>query len=278
MNTRNIAAPFKVAAIQMVSEPEVGANLAVAERLIAEAAAAGARLIALPEYFCVMGMAERDKVALRERDGEGPVQAFLAQMASRHGIWLVGGTVPMHCDDPARVRNSCMVYDDTGRRVARYDKIHLFGYENERERYRESATIEPGDRPTAIETPFGRLALSVCYDIRFPELYRALAPVELITVPSAFTATTGQAHWEILVRARAVENLAYVIAPAQGGTHSNGRRTHGHTMIVDPWGKILAERAEGAGVVIAEVDPTYQGRVRASLPALDHRVLCRRAD
>ena len=266
-------AAFKVAAIQMVSAPDVEANLAVAGQLVAEAAQQGAKLVALPEYFCLMGMAETDKLRLCEQDGDGVVQAFLARVSACHKVWVVGGTVPMCSNDPERVRNSCMVYDDNGHRVARYDKIHLFGYENERERYREAATIEAGDQPTAVDTPFGRLALSVCYDVRFPELYRALAPVDLITIPSAFTATTGSAHWEILVRARAVENLAYVIAPAQGGTHPNGRRTHGHSMIVDPWGKILAERAEGPGVVIAEIDPNYQAGVRASLPALEHRVL-----
>lgn len=265
---------YKVAAIQMVSEPGIDANLAMAGDLIAEAARAGAQLIALPEYFCQMGMAETDKVLCCEADGDGPAQAFLAAAAEKHGVWLVGGTVPMRCDDANRVRNSSMVYDPNGHRVARYDKIHLFGYQNEREQYREATTIEPGNQPTAVETPFGRLALSVCYDIRFPELYRALAPVDLITIPSAFTATTGQAHWELLVRSRAVENLAYVIAPAQGGKHLNGRRTHGHSMIVDPWGRILAERSEaGPGVVIAEIDPTYQAKVRTSLPALDHRVL-----
>lgn len=265
-------ASFKVAAIQMVSEPDIEANLAMAEQLVAEAAQQGARLVALPEYFCLMG-AETDKVRACEQDGDGVAQNFLARVSARHKVWIVGGTVPIRCNDPVRVRNSCMVYDDDGHRVARYDKIHLFGYENERERYREAATIEAGDQPTAVDTPFGRLALSVCYDVRFPELYRALAPVDLITIPSAFTATTGLAHWEILVRARAVENLAYVIAPAQGGTHPNGRRTHGHTMIVDPWGKILAERAQGPGVVIANIDPNYQASVRASLPALEHRVL-----
>jgi len=263
---------YKVAAIQMVSEPDIDANLAVAERLIGEAAGAGAQLVALPEYFCLMG-AETDKVKCCEADGDGPVQRFLAETAARHGIWLIGGTVPIRCADPQRVRNACLVYDPEGRRVARYDKIHLFGYQNERERYREAETIEAGDRPTAVDTPFGRLALSVCYDIRFPELYRALAPVDLIAIPAAFTATTGEAHWEILVRARAVENLAYVLAPAQGGRHPNGRRTHGHTMIVDPWGRILALQAEGPGVAIAEIDPSYQAKVRASLPALDHRVL-----
>jgi nitrilase len=268
-----VTAPFRAAAIQMVSTPSVPENLAAAAALVAEAADAGARLVALPEYFCVMGMQERDKVALREPFGNGPVQAFLAATAARHGVWLVGGTVPLVADDAGRVRNSSLVFDAAGRCVARYDKIHLFGLELGEERFREANTIEPGATPVAADTPFGRIALSVCYDVRFPELYRGLAPMDLIAVPSAFTATTGRAHWEPLLRARAIENLAWVIAPAQGGTHVNGRRTHGHTMIVDPWGAIVAERAAGPGIVIADIDPSFTERMRASLPALAHRVL-----
>lgn len=268
-----MSTPVKVAAIQMVSTPVVHENLDAAAALVAEAAAQGARLVALPEYFCVMGMHERDKVALREAWRDGPIQSFLAATARRHGVWLIGGTVPLVADDPQRVRNSALVFDDRGECVARYDKIHLFGLDLGAERFQESNTIEPGRQPVALDTPFGRLALSVCYDLRFPELYRALGPMDLIAVPSAFTATTGRAHWEPLLRARAIENLAWVIAPAQGGTHPNGRRTHGHSMIVNPWGEIVASRAEGAGVVIAEIDPTFTQRMRASLPALTHRVL-----
>lgn len=268
-----MSAPFRAAAIQMVSTPSLPENLEAAAALVAEAAAQGARLIALPEYFCVMGMHERDKLALREPFGAGPIQAFLAATAARHGVWLVGGTVPLAADDPQRVRNSSLVFDDAGRCVARYDKIHLFGLELGEERFREADTIEPGRAPVAADTPFGRLALSVCYDVRFPELYRALAPMDLIAVPSAFTATTGRAHWEPLLRTRAIENLAWVIAPAQGGAHVNGRRTHGHTMIVNPWGEIVASREAGAGVVIADIDPSFTERMRASLPALAHRVL-----
>jgi nitrilase len=264
---------FRAAAVQMVSTPVVAENLAAAGDLIAQAAGEGAQLVALPEYFCVMGMHERDKVALREPFGAGPIQSFLAETALRHGVWIVGGTVPLECGDPQRVRNSSLVFDDAGRCVARYDKIHLFGLELGEERFREANTIEPGDRPVAVDAPFGRLALSVCYDLRFPELYRAMAPMDLIAVPSAFTATTGRAHWEPLLRARAIENLAWVIAPAQGGTHPNGRRTHGHTMVVNPWGEIVAERADGPGIVIADIDPTFTERMRASLPALAHRVL-----
>jgi nitrilase len=264
---------FKVAAVQMVSAPGVETNLAAAGALVAEAAGQGARLVVLPEWFCLMGRGERDKLAIREADGDGPIQSFLAHAAARHGVWLIAGTVPLPADDPEKVRNSSLVYDATGRRVARYDKIHLFDFTGEDERYRESNTIEPGSTPVALDSPFGRIALSICYDVRFPELYRRLAPMDLITVPSAFTATTGAAHWDVLVRARAVENLAWVIAPAQGGEHPNGRRTHGHTMVVDPWGKVVASRASGAGVVVAEIDPSYQARARASLPALSHRVL-----
>ena len=268
-----MTAPFKVAAVQMVSGPSVQENLQVAARLIADAVGQGARLVALPEYFCLMGMSDTDKVGVREAPGQGAIQDFLADTAAKHSIWLLGGTVPIACDDNDRVRNSLLVYDDAGKCVARYDKIHLFGFDNGMEAYRESNTIEAGDQPLAVESPYGRIALSICYDLRFPELYRSLLPVELIVVPSAFTATTGQAHWETLVRARAVENLAYVIAPAQGGAHANGRRTHGHSMIVDPWGRILAQLAQGEGVVVAEIDPNYQARVRASLPALEHRII-----
>ncbi len=268
-----MSASFKAAVVQMVSTPVVEENLAVAGRLVAQAAGEGAKLVALPEYFCIFGMRDRDKVAAREKDGAGPIQDFLAATAKRHDVWLVGGSVPLESGDPAKVRNSCLVYDSAGERVARYDKIHLFGLELGAERFDESGTIEAGREPKAIDSPFGRIALSVCYDVRFPELYRALAPVDIILVPSAFTATTGRAHWETLLRARAIENLAWVLAPAQGGRHANGRETHGHSMIVDPWGKIVADQAAGPGVVIAEIDPAFQGKMRSSLPALAHRVL-----
>ena len=268
--TSNVDA-FKVAAVQMVSGPDVGANLEAAGRLIADAAARGARLVALPEYFCLMGMKDGDKVAVRERPGSGPVQDFLSAAAARHAVWLVGGTAPLACDDPGRVRNACLVFDDRGRRVARYDKMHLFGFKSGAERYDVAATIEPGDKPVSVASPFGRLGLSVCYDIRFPELYRSYAPADILFVPSAFTVPTGEAHWETLLRARAIENLAYVVAPAQGGTHPSGRRTWGHSMIVDPWGRVLATLDAGPGVVVAEVDPGVIAGVRADLPALDHR-------
>ena len=266
-------AAFKAAVVQMVSTPRVDENLAAAAKLVAQAAEQRAKLVVLPEYFCILGMRDTDKVAAREEDGAGPIQEFLSGTARRHGVWLVGGSVPLECDDPGKVRNSCLVYDSDGRRAARYDKIHLFGLELGAERFDEARTIEAGTEPCAIESPFGRIALSVCYDVRFPELYRALAPLDIILVPSACTATTGRAHWETLLRARAIENLAWVLAAAQGGKHPNGRRTHGHSMVVDPWGKVIAERAAGAGVVVAGIDPTFQGKIRHSLPALSHRVL-----
>jgi nitrilase len=266
-------APFRAALVQMVSTPVVSENLEVAAKLVARAAKEGAKLVALPEYFCILGIRDTDKIAAKERDGAGPIQEFLAGTAKRHGVWLVGGSVPLECPDPGKVRNSCLIYDSEGRRVARYDKIHLFGLELGAERFDEGRTIEGGTTPCAIDSPFGRIAVSVCYDVRFPELYRALAPMDIILVPSAFTATTGRAHWEPLLRARAIENLAWVLAPAQGGTHPNGRQTHGHSMVVDPWGKVVAERASGPGIVVADVDPAFQSKMRKSLPALTHRVL-----
>lgn len=271
--TANAARPFRVAAVQTVAGPVLERNLAVAEELVGDAADQGARLVALPEWFCFIGASDRDKLALAERDGHGEIQAALARIAARHRVWLIGGTLPLATAHADRVRNSCLVFDQAGRRVARYDKIHLFGLDLETEKFQESHTIEPGTTPVAIDSPFGRIGLSVCYDVRFPELYRALGPVDIIAVPSAFTVPTGQAHWETLLRARAIENLAWVIAPAQGGRHPTGRVTYGHSMIVDPWGKVRASLAEGPGVVVAEIDPTYKDRVRAALPALDHRVL-----
>ena len=264
---------FKIAAVQMVSSHDVEKNLSDADELIAEAARQGVRLVGLPEYFCLMGKRDGDKVAIRETEGNGPIQSFLSQAAAKHGVWLVGGTAPLATADAGRVRNACLIYDDTGKQVARYDKIHLFGFQNGAERYDESTTIEAGDTPMSLDSPFGKLGFSICYDLRFPELYRSFAPVDIIFVPSAFTATTGRAHWETLLRARAIENLAYVVAPAQGGVHSNRRATWGHSMIIDPWGEILACRDDGPGVVIAEIDLSKNAKVRASLPALDHRTL-----
>lgn len=265
--------PVRIAAIQMSTGPKIAGNLEEAARLLEIAAAQGAKLAALPEYFCIMGMEDADKVAVREQVDSGPIQEFLSNIAKRLGIWLVGGTVPLVSSKPDKVRNSCLVYDDKGKQVARYDKIHLFGLELGNERYAEEETIEAGCEVVALETPFGRIGLSICYDLRFPELYRSMGQVDIIFAPSAFTATTGKAHWETLIRARAIENLAYVVAPAQGGYHINGRETHGDSMIVDPWGVVLNRLPRGAGVVVAEINPEYQASLRNSLPALNHRTL-----
>jgi deaminated glutathione amidase len=270
---RQTATGVRMAVIQMVSGAEVAANLAAAGRLLAEAAERGARLAVLPEFFPLMGLHETDKVKVRERPGSGPIQEFLAASARRLGLWIIGGSVPLEASAPDKVRNSCLVYDAGGRLAARYDKIHLFGFDNGRERYVEANTIEPGCEVQVLESPFGRIGLSICYDLRFPELYRRMGAIDAIVVPSAFTATTGEAHWEMLVRARAVENLAYVLAPAQGGVHASGRRTHGHSMIVDPWGEVLVRIPEGAGVAVADIDPARIAAVRGSLPALEHRTL-----
>lgn len=266
---------FRIAAIQMASGPNVEGNLHEAGRLIAMAAEQGAKLVALPEYFAIMGMRDRDKVAVREAEGKGPIQQFLSDTAKKHKIWLVGGSVPLVASVPGKVRNSCMLYDDKGELAARYDKIHLFGLDLGNEHFHEETTIEPGGEVVVANSPFGRLGLSVCYDLRFPELYRAMKEVDIILVPSAFTETTGKVHWETLIRARAIENLAYVLAPAQGGYHVSGRETHGNSMIVDPWGVILDRLPRGSGVVIAGVNPLYQASLRKSLPALTHRTLHR---
>jgi nitrilase len=264
---------IKIAAIQMASGPYVSANLSETERLIEIAVNQGAKLVVLPEYFAIMGLKETDKVNVREEDGKGPIQDFLAKMAKKHHIWLIGGSVPMVSNYPNKVRNSCLVYDDKGKQVARYDKIHLFGLDLGNEHYHEEKTIEPGDAIKVVDTPFGKIGLSICYDLRFPELYRAMGEVNIIVVPAAFTDTTGKAHWESLIRARAIENLSYVIAPAQGGYHLSGRETHGNSMIVDPWGVILDRLPRGSGVVIATMNPKYQESLRTSLPALKHRTI-----
>jgi nitrilase len=267
------AGAVRVAAIQMASGPNVASNLAEAERLIELAVGGGARLIALPEFFAIMGMKDADVVKAREAEGHGPIQAFLSRMAKKHRIWLIGGSVPLEASALNKVRNSCLVYDERGKLVARYDKIHLFGLDLGNERYQESKLIEPGDTIVVINSPFGRIGLSICYDLRFPELYRAMPDVDIIVVPSAFTATTGRAHFETLIRARAIENLAYVVAPAQGGYHLSGRETHGDSMIVDPWGVVLDRLPRGSGVVIANINSAYQASLRKSLPALQHRFI-----
>ena len=280
--TMTAQTPFRVAAIQTVTGTSLDDNLARADQLIAEAANGGAELVLLPEYFCLMGRHESDKVAIREQDGDGPVQRFLADAARRHRIWLVGGTLPMWCGDDNRVYNTSLAFDPRGERVARYDKIHLFGFTKGTENFDESRTILAGKSPVSFNAPCGRVAMSVCYDLRFPELYRGLADdkankagdgISLILMPAAFTYTTGQAHWEILLRARAIENQCYVLAAAQGGKHENGRRTWGHSMLVDPWGELMGVLPEGEGVVSGVIDPARLAEVRQNLPALRHRVL-----
>jgi nitrilase len=264
---------FKVAAIQMASGPNVAGNISEARRLIANAVEKGARLVVLPEFFAIMGMTELDKLKVAEPVGSGPIQQFLSDTAKQHKIWLVGGSIPLLASTPDKVMNSCLVFDEHGVQVARYDKIHLFNLELGNENYNEAKTIEAGNQVVVVDSPFGRIGLAICYDLRFPELFRAMKNIDIIVLPSAFTETTGKMHWEVLVRARAVENLAYVIAPAQGGYHVNGRETHGNSMIVDPWGRVLDRLPRGSGVVMGEINPSYQASLRSSLPALAHRTL-----
>lgn len=264
---------FKVAAVQMASGPNVLGNLSEARRLIEKAVDQGARLVVLPEYFPIMGLNDTDKLAVCEQPGSGMIQSFLSETARAHKIWLVGGSIPLVADAPDKMRNACLVYDDSGEQVARYDKIHLFSLELGNEHYHEGRIIEAGNQVVVVDSPFGRIGLAICYDLRFPELFRAMRDVNIIVLPSAFTETTGKMHWEILVRARAIENLAYVVAAGQGGYHVNGRETHGNSMIVDPWGRILDRLPRGSGVVVEEINPSYHASLRASLPALSHRTL-----
>jgi predicted amidohydrolase len=268
---------LKAAAIQMNSLADVEANLASARRLLEQAHARGAKLAALPENFPIMGRKEADKLAIAETLGEGPIQAFLSRCARELEMWIIGGTMPIRSETrPGKVAAASLVFDDSGRFVARYDKIHLFDVNlpDREERYRESATIDAGNKPVVVATPLGRIGLAVCYDVRFPELFRHLQAqgAQILCLPAAFTAATGRAHWETLIRARAIENLSYVIAPAQSGVHENGRETWGDSMIVDPWGHVLDRVSEvGAGVAVAEIDLTLQQQVRERFPALSHR-------
>lgn len=269
---------MKAAAIQMVSTPDLQSNLGTARSLLAEAADAGAELVALPEYFCLMGMNDTDKLKVAEQPGDGPIQDFLSRCASEHHMWIVGGTLPLATEPGATVQthayNTSLVYGPDGRQAARYDKMHLFRFDNGIENFDEARVLKPGSHAvtfnlSARDGQSYRVGMSICYDLRFPELYRALK-ADVLLVPSAFTYTTGLAHWEILLRARAIENLAYVLAPAQGGQHPNGRRTWGHSMIVDPWGEILAQKNEGAGIVVAEISHQKLQAERLRLPALGH--------
>ena len=265
---------LKVAAVQMVSGLSVDLNLTMAARLIAEAAGQGAELVLLPEYFCLMGQRDTDKVQIRESEGQGRIQQFLSGTARQHGICLIAGTIPLEASQPERVRNSVLVYGKDGQLLSRYDKIHLFRFATETERYDESNTIEAGSVPVKFDAGGVQVGLSVCYDLRFPELYRVLNPLDILVVPAAFTYTTGMAHWELLLRARAVENQCYVLACGQGGLHENGRRTFGHSMWIDPWGKVQQCLPEGEGLVFGEFDRSVLDRIRSQLPALEHRVLC----
>lgn len=265
----------RVAAIQMASGPNVDANLNEVAKIIDDAVNVGAGLIVLPENFAFMGINESDIVKVAENSGAGKIQNFLADQAAKHNVWLVGGTLPLKTDSPDRVKAACLVFNEKGEQVARYDKIHLFDVElvDSNETYAESKTIEPGDEIVVIDSPFGQLGLAICYDIRFPEQFRAMLQkgVELFAIPSAFTAITGKAHWEILIRARAIENLSFVIAAAQGGYHVNGRETHGDSMIVDPWGSVLDRLPRGSGYVISDMDSERLKNIRRNFPAIEHR-------
>jgi len=272
-SARSLAASFKVAAIQMVSAATVERNIEVAGHWIAKAAGQGAQLVVLPEYFCLMGRKETDKLSVAETEGVGPIQSFLSETARQHNIYLSAGSIPLISPDAGRVFNSQLVYNPQGMQIARYDKIHLFSFARGEESYDESRAILAGRSVSRLQTPDITLGLSICYDLRFPELYRSMGQVDLILVPSAFTYTTGRAHWEILLRARAIENQCYVLAPAQGGQHENGRRTWGHSMLIDPWGDILEVLPEHEGIVSGTIEPDRLMEVRQSLPALSHRIL-----
>ena len=261
----------------MASGPNVKANLEEAEKLIKTAVQQDAELVVLPENFAIMGLSEMDKVAIAETAGEGPIQQFLSQQASKHGVWIVGGTIPLESGVAGKVYSTSLLYNDSGEVVARYDKLHLFDVllEDSNESYNESETIESGDDIVVVDTPFGKLGMAVCYDLRFPELFRAMADVgmEMCVLPSAFTSLTGRAHWESLLRARAIENLCYMVAPDQGGYHKNGRETYGDSMIVDPWGVVLNRLPHGTGVVVSEIDLEKLRKTRKNFPALQHRRL-----
>ena len=264
-------APLKVAAVQMVSAASLNQNLDAAAKLIAQAAQEGAQLIGLPEYFCLFGRKETDKLDIAEQPGTGPIQTFLSETARQHNIWLSCGSMPLVSSDSARVLNTQLIFDPSGKQIARYDKIHLFGFTRGTESYDESRGILAGDTICRVDTPVINLGLSICYDLRFPEYFRALGPVDILVLPAAFTATTGEAHWEVLLRARAIENQCYVIASAQGGRHETGRKTWGHSMIIDPWGEILSVLPTGEGWVCADFNRQRLETVRHRLPALKHR-------
>ncbi|MDO4248750.1 MAG: carbon-nitrogen hydrolase family protein [Neisseria sp.] len=264
---------IKAATIQMVSSTRPSDNIATMQRLVAEAAAQGAQWVLLPEYWPIMGVSDTDKIAHAEPFGSGVLQQALSDTARRHQITLFGGTVPLQSDNPDKVLNTLLVYDSEGNCRARYDKMHLFGYSGLGEHYSEADTIQPGGTVPHFEMNGWGIAQGVCYDLRFPEFFRAQSPFDVLMLPAAFTYNTGKAHWELLLRTRAVENQCYVIASGQGGTHESGRRTYGHSMIIDPWGDILAVLPEGEGVLLAELNPARLASVRSRLPALQHRLL-----
>jgi nitrilase len=264
---------FRVGVVQMVSGPSVADNLREATKLIEQAAGEGAQIIALPEYFPIMGLKDSDKVAAQEKYGSGPIQDFLREISARLKVWLVAGSIPLESGNKAKVHNTSLLLSDAGETVARYDKIHLFEFATDKEQYDESRTIEAGNQVVMLDSPFGKLGLSICYDLRFPELYRAMHGADMIFVPSAFTETTGRAHWETLLRARAIENQCYIVAPAQGGKHASGRETHGNSMLVDAWGAVVKRLDKGAAMFVAEVDLAALEKIRKNLPALSHRSL-----
>lgn len=273
----NAPATLNIASVQMVSTPDVDTNLITAGRLIQAASKAGAQLVVLPEYFCLMGLKDTDKVKIKERYGFGPIQEQLSTFAKDNQIYLVAGTIPLEASDPNKVLNTLLVYSPAGQVIGRYDKIHLFGFQTQTERYQESETIEAGNTPGILQISHQQqdwsFGLSICYDLRFPELYRALGSVDCHIIPAAFTHTTGKAHWEILLRARAIENQCYVLASAQGGTHPNQRRTWGHSMLIDPWGSVLTDLPEGEGFIVGTLSKEKINEVRSQLPALAHRKL-----
>jgi deaminated glutathione amidase len=275
-----VTAKHKVAAIQMATGPNVSANLLEAKRIVEDAVNAGAEMVVLPENFSFMGKSDGEILKLKEEPGTGPLQTFLSQLAERHGIWVVGGTIPLRASNPDKIRSACLVFNERGEQVARYDKIHLFDVHllETDERYSESKTIEPGTDTVVLDSPFGRIGLAICYDLRFPEQFRNLVDdgMEIAVLPAAFTALTGKAHWQPLLQTRAIENLSYMIAAAQGGYHVNGRETHGHSMIVDPWGVIQNQLPRGNGFAMGEINLTLLNKTRQAFPALEHRqITCR---
>jgi len=277
MSASAMPSQLQIASIQMISTPVLQENLDTANRLIEQAAKTGAQLVVLPEYFCLMGLKDTDKVLARETLGSGPIQEQLAAMAKANDIYLVAGTIPLEAQSTSKVLNTTLVFNPQGERVGRYDKIHLFGFQTATERYEESETIEAGNTPSVLSIKINheewRFGLSICYDLRFPELYRSLGEVDCHIIPAAFTYTTGKDHWEILLRARAIENQCYVLSSAQGGTHINQRRTWGNSMLIDPWGAVLANLPEGEGFISGVLSKDKLNEVRSKLPALKHRKL-----